>query len=434
MAYPKMPDFMRLTEAIRYYAQMKHEYGAKGIAPILRNAEQALKATVKEMQRLPVDRQLAEKEPSGLTDIRSLRPRGPRRMLDTIDDAQYAERLQGALLGRFAGCILGAIVEGWEIEAMASLAKQNGDDFPPKDYWSATPMPYVKRYDVSPRESFTRSKLDGVPVDDDLIYTQLGLLILEDYGPQFTLEDVGKAWLKYLPHAAGAEELALRNLRKGIPASKAAEIDNYWWYNIGGAIRSDPWGYVAPGWPEKAAELAWRDASISHRRQGIHAEMFFSATIAAALVMDNPIEALKIGLTEIPKDCSFARAVKWALKMAPQIRNYRQARAAVDKRFAGMDKVHSINNACLDIWGLSIGGRDFTRVIGETVAMGLDSDCTTATAGSIAGAIVGKKGIPEHWYRRFNNKAYSYITNHRLFHIDDLLKRFAKQARLIAKS
>ena len=110
--------------------------------------------------------------------------------------------------------------------------------------------------------------------------------------------------------------------------------------------------------------------------------MFFSAAIAAAFAVDDPVEALKIGLTEIPRACALAKAVRWALKTAPRIRNYKQARSEMEKRFKGMHQVHTINNACLTVWGITIGGRDFTRVIGETVAMGLDNDCTAATAGS----------------------------------------------------
>ena len=65
---------------------------------------------------------------------------------------------------------------------------------------------------------------------------------------------------------------------------------------IGADIRSDPWGYAAPGYPEKAAEFAWRDATISHRRNGIYGAMYFSAAIAAAFATGDPVEALEAGL------------------------------------------------------------------------------------------------------------------------------------------
>ncbi|MHC4873650.1 MAG: ADP-ribosylglycohydrolase family protein [Planctomycetota bacterium] len=67
--------------------------------------------------------------------------------------------------------------------------------------------------------------------------------------------------------------------------------------------------------------MAYKDAYISHRRQGIYGEMFFSAAIAAAFYTDDPVEALRIGLTEIPRSCALAKAVKWALKVSPEIKN-----------------------------------------------------------------------------------------------------------------
>ena len=174
--------------------------------------------------------------------------------------------------------------------------------------------------------------------------------------------------------------------------------------------------------------MAWHDAFLSHRRNGIYGAMFFAAAISAAFTVNDPVEALKIGLTEIPRECSLAKAVRWALRQAPRIKNYRQAREAVDRQFAGMHAVHTINNACLTIWGITIGGTDFTKVIGETVAMGMDNDCTAATAGSIVGAVIGKKQIPRHWYKSFNNTVHSYLNGKPKFKIDDVLKRFGKQA------
>ena len=73
-----------------------------------------------------------------------------------------------------------------------------------------------------------------------------------------------------------------------------------------------------------------------------------------------------------------------------------------------------------------------TRVIGQTVAMGLDNDCTAATAGSIVGAVVGRKGVPGHWHRNFHNTVLSYLNGKPKFRISDLVARFARQAERIA--
>ena len=428
MAYPKVPNYAALADQLALYSQLKHEYGADGIAPILARAEKAMSSALEELKELPIDKALAEKEPNSLAKIKKLRPHGPRKLWSALDTEVYAERLEGALLGRFAGCTLGAPVEFWTSEHMESWAREIGDAFPPVDYWSAIPEPQNLRYSVSRCDAYTRAKMDGVPVDDDITYTLLGLLVVEDYGLDFTIDDNAAAWLKYLPYACTAEDIALRNLKKGVPAKKAGEKKNPYCEWIGADIRSDPWGYMAPGYPEFAAEMAYRDAYLSHRRNGIYGEMYFSAVIAAAFTVDDPRDALQIGLSEIPRDCAMAQTVQWALKVAPAITNYQQAGAAVRQRFEGMHCVHTLLNACLTIWGITIGGRDFTRVISETVAMGWDNDCTAATAGSIVGAVVGKAGIPAHWYARFNNTVNSYLIDQQPFAITDLVQRFTAQA------
>ena len=56
-------------------------------------------------------------------------------------------------------------------------------------------------------------------------------------------------------------------------------------YNKLTDIRADPWGNMAPGWPEQAAPMAYRDAFPSHRRQGIFGEAFFFAAMASTLAV-----------------------------------------------------------------------------------------------------------------------------------------------------
>ncbi len=372
-------------------------------------------------------------EPDDLDEIRAKRPDGPGILWENFDPKRYADKVRGAFLARVAGCTLGAAVEGMPIERMEKIAAEGKMDFPPTDYWTWSPNPWDIRYNLSPFRDYLRQNIKHVPVDDDVTYTLLGLLILEDFGPEFTVEQVGKAWLKYLPMACTAEHVALENLKKGCSWKVAGLRDNPYTEWIGADIRSDPWGYAAPGWPEMAAELAYRDAYISHRHGGIYGEMYFAATIAAAFAVDDPITACEIGLTEIPRSSRVYQGVRWALDMADKVKDYKHARALVDEKFAGMHPVHTVNNAALTIFGLALGGRDVTAVIGNTVAMGYDNDCTAATAGSIVGAVVGAGEMPEHWYKPFHNKVRTYINGHEWFAIDDVVRRFGKAAQAVWK-
>ncbi len=425
--YPEpLADFER---RFNVWAQLKAETGAPGLAEKVAEIQAVLDEKLAELRALPDDPALRAAEPDDLPGIRALRPAGTRRYWTELPEATYRDRLEAAWLGRCAGNVLGSIVELWAPDQMARWADYLGDEFPPTDYWSAAERPRELKYETSLREDFTRSKMDGVPTDDDLIYTQLGLLILEDYGIDFSVDDVGAAWVKYLPVSPASPVLG--NLQAGVPAMQAGEVDNPTMFWIIGDIQSDPWGYAAPGYPELAAEFSWRNSTICSRRNGIYGAMYFSAAISAAFALGDPLAALEAGLAEIPADCVLARELRWALDAADGIKDYRDARAAVDERYAGMPRIHTINNAVLTVWGLSVGGDDFTKVIGETVAMGLDNDCTAATAGSIFGAAYGVDAIPEHWYKNFNNKSRSFLIGIDSFAIDDMLDRFTAQAHLV---
>ena len=208
-------------------------------------------------------------EPSDLEGIRALRPDGPRRMdLDLSDDA-LRDRILGAWLGRAAGCQLGKPVEGWLRERIDKYLESTGA-LPLDNY-----IPYTEGA-IHPRlKTSTRGNFDCMARDDDMDYPILGLLALERNGAGLTARDMANTWLDRMPFhfLYTAERVAYRNfVNLRWPPESAAWRNPYreW---IGAQIRADIFGYVAPGWPEKAAELAFRDASISHVKNGIYGEM-----------------------------------------------------------------------------------------------------------------------------------------------------------------
>lgn len=376
-------------------------------------------------------------EPDDLESVLALRPEGPRKLTDGVP-AGYAERLRGAFYGRMAGCTLGAALEFESVDAMKDWAEYFGDKYPLEDYWSRIKNPTDPHYIVGKKIDLTRGHMDAVPPDDDTIYTLLGLLTMEQYGPDFTQEDMAEIWKRYLPlgPAGGAhglrgcwwgERKMLTSLLGGMKLPEAGLYRNPNLQNIAAWTRADSFGYACPGNPEMAAKLAWKDASANHRRNGVYGSMFMAATIAAAFAVDDPMEAVRIGLTEIPKDCLFAEGIRWALEQ--KCANYREASDAVWARYAGMFNGSALTNALHVVKGLAIGGRDYTRVIGETVAMSGDNDCTGATAGSICGAVIGLKAIPEQWIRPFNGRMHIYLNEHpEYLPLEDVCNRFERLA------
>lgn len=433
----KYADFEKLQNStywLQEYGRLKCEQGdSEQVGAIMDELAAAIQAATDRIRALPGEAALEEKEPDTLEEIRKLRPTGPRRMTEH-QPGSIQEKMKGALYARIIGCLLGVPVEGWTMERIEGFSALTGQDFPPVDYY-----PYVEYGDLvnvygRPRSDYFREKMTFVPVDDDIIYTQIALLVLERYGTDFKTADMGAFWREHLPFACTAEEAALKNLAAGLSIDEVGTHENPFIEWIGAAIRSDGFGYAAAGYPEKAAAMAHADAYLSHRRNGIYGEMFLAAAQAAAFMCETPGEALRIGLSEIPAECRLAEDLRWALGAAENTKEFRQAVRLVRERFAGMSAVHTNNNLCLVVFGLILGEGDILQTLSLTVAMGMDNDCTAASAGSIVGAIAGFSQIPEYLYARFQDRCDTYLTGFGHFSINDMAERFtAINQKLLAE-
>ncbi|MBC8611619.1 ADP-ribosyl-[dinitrogen reductase] hydrolase [uncultured Ruminococcus sp.] len=408
----------KMDELVRYLC-LSAEYGCPTEGKNLFNEFQKnLNEILDQYQHLVLSQKDSD-EPDDLPTIQKLRPSGVRKMTSNFP-SDYRRRLEGAFYGRMAGCTLGAALEFEPVDKAKAWALRFGDNFPLTDYWSQVKDPEATHYIVGKKIDLTKGHMDAVPPDDDTIYTLLSLLLLEEYGFNFTQENMADIWKKYLPLERGekapgnrgcwwGERQMLQNLLDGMKLPEAGTFRNPNLQNIAAWTRADTYGYVCAGWPEKAAELAYRDASANHRRNGVYGSMFMAATIAAAFLVNDPIEAVKIGLTEIPKDCLFAQGIRWALEQQPK--DYQQAYDLVWKRYNGMFNGSALTNALHVVMGLQIGNCDFTKTIGETVAMSGDNDCTGATAGSIIGAVIGINHIPSHWVDPFQDRMHIYLND-----------------------
>lgn len=356
------------------------------------------------LDALAPDPTLVEREPSDLEGIRRKRPHGPRMMKLALSDEELADRLLGAWLGRAAGCTLGKPVEGWTREEIGTLLKRVGD-WPLARYFAPVPEGWEGRKWHPSQEGCLRGNIERMVRDDDMDYTLLGLHIMETHGPDFTSENVAWEWLVRLPYLQvyTAEREAYRNFILGIRPPGSATFRNPYREWIGAQIRADFWGYVAPGDPERAAEFAFRDAAVSHVRNGIYGEMWMAATIATAFATDDPEKAIRVGMGEIPSESRLAHALDETLAWCSLDGNPEKTRDRIEKAFGGYHPVHTINNAALVAMGLMYGHRDLGRTVCVAVAGGWDTDCNGASAGSVCGAMIGAKTLPYEWVGPLND-------------------------------
>jgi ADP-ribosylglycohydrolase len=181
---------------------------------------------------------------------------------------------------------------------------------------------------------------------------------------------------------------------------------------IGAQIRGDYFGYITPGNKELGAEYAFRDASISHTKNGIYGEMFASAMISAAADAENVIDVIKAGLAEIPSTSRLYEAVYDIINKYENGVTEEECISFIHNKYDEFDPhngVHTIPNALIVVIALLYGSGDFGKSICLAVQIGYDTDCNGATVGSIIGIRNGMGGIGEEWTKPVNGKLETSI-------------------------
>lgn len=427
-----MADWSNVRDLVKQEIVQRSEEGCDvaGFEERLESAKTVseLLQVYEDLQKLRVRADFPYVEPSHLGGIRACRPGASRRWQVKVDENLF-DRVYGAWLGRCAGCMLGKPVEGWSEEQIRKYLQGMGE-YPLKDYFPPPTDHLPEGVERPPHKVFCRGEFPHGMVDDDTNYTVLGLKIMEEKGPEFTTADVGWMWLQNLPfnHVCTAERRAYVNLVNRLPIDQVPLYLNPFREWIGAQIRADFWGYCAPGWPEKAAEFAYRDAALSHVKNGIYGEMFCAAAISAALVTDDIQEIITVALNEIPARSRLAETVKDCLKWRNECASWEEAFARMLETYYGKyNWVHTNNNLAIVLIALLFGWPDFEKVLGISVMQGMDTDCNGATAGSIIGAALGAKNIPDKWIKPLNGRLATTVIGFPLPEIEELAKRTMAQ-------
>jgi ADP-ribosylglycohydrolase len=343
-----------------------------------------------------------------------------------------ADRILGGWTGRMAGCLLGKPVEKIPREGIRAILESNGE-WPLSRYFTAEGVPaeVTERYawNRASRPTSLRENIVCMPEDDDINYPMLNLHVFEAHGEEFSTDDVATAWLQLMPVLSSftAERVAYQNLLDYLVPPESARHRNPYREWIGAQIRADLWGWVAPGDPARAAELAWRDARLSHTGNGIYGEMFLAAMVAAAFSSGDISEVIAHGLSVIPEDSRLAEAIRFVQGLPARTGDWEAAFDLLYAHYGHYHWVHTINNAALLAASLLYGQGDFERTICLAVMGGWDTDCNGASAGSIIATMQGRSAIPEKWAGPLANRVRSSLRGFDDSRIDGLADRTLAQ-------
>lgn len=380
------------------------------------------------VQSAPMAAGFSYLEPSDLEGIRELcRPYSFEQ--NTVTKSQLRDKIKGAWIGRISGCLLGKPVEGMRTEELHPLLRETGN-FPMHRYIKEAELTdeICDKIKFRLRGRTFPDNIECAPVDDDTNYTVLYQIIVDRYGRDFTPVNVASSWLKYQPKDAycTAERVAFRNFVNGYVPPVSGSYKNPYREWIGAQIRGDYFGYINPGDPKMAAEMAWRDGCISHVKNGIYGEMFAAAMIACAAVTDDIEDIIRGGLAQIPATSRLYEVVMKQLEDYHNGVDRKQCFAKIHERFdehSGHDWCHTISNALIVTASLLYGGGDYGKSICMAVETGFDTDCNGATVGSVLGMRNGSAAIGSEWTMPLNGQLDTSIFGVGRVKISELIEK-----------
>jgi ADP-ribosylglycohydrolase len=409
-------------------AQQGHAVdGLAGELEALPDSYDALAAFADRLRDLPLRADWPYVEPDDIDGIRAEWD-APSDATGNVDDA--GPRIEAAFFGRVAGCMLG---KPFEIDAtfedIRAALEPNGE-WPLSDYPTERSVRSLPRLQRQWAE-LVRERIDHVAPDDDINYTIIAMLLLEQHGVDFTHDDLRRLWLTNLPVAAtfGPERTTLLHMGIDSLADEAFDFagvlnpgDEY----CGALIRADAYGYACPGRPALAAELAHRDASLTHRRTGIYGAMFVAAAIATAFVAGDSLEIFRTAARFVPRRSRFAEAVDESLRDVTAAKDWIDGFERVRMRYGefGFCRIYQEIGTVMNSVRFAA---DVGDGICKQVMQGNDTDSFGATAGSIFGAFFGPGHLEAKWTEPFRDTVHTALA---MFHEQSLARIAGRMAQL----
>jgi ADP-ribosylglycohydrolase len=389
----------------------------------------------KKLSKLKLREEWEYNEPYSLEKIwEECDPKRPLSRIGSFNSELFSEKTKIAFLSSVCGCILGKPLEEFPCptyyEIKDSLMKAG--QWPLKNYISEEVLEYFGRRHRSWNETIDEN-IAFVASDDDITYKLIAMMLLEKHGLDFTKDNIRKIWIDYLPIYTtwGPERNIL--IKAGIYSLAPEEkydIDS--WGDIfnpgeeqcGAMIRVDPYGYACAGNPALAAELAWRDASFTHRKTGIYGAMFAAAAISTAYVAKDRMEIFEIALKFVPQRSRFYKIASDSLDRIKKASDFEEGYNSVHKTYEDygacriFQEIGTLMNTMKFAENISDG-------ICKQVIQGNDTDSFGAIAGSLLGAYFGEKCFDYRWIEKFNDNIYTTMGDFNERSLSKLANRMA---------
>lgn len=238
---------------------------------------------------------------------------------------------------------------------------------------------------------------------DDTEFALMTAKLLIEHEGNFTSDDVVNMWFKYvatedeLKRGGVSEVEACNNLRRGLRPPQSGMYNAYY-MSDGAAMRSGPIGIVCAGDPERAADLAYGDACVSHYREGIWGAQAVAVAVSLAMV-DADMEDIMEAIFKIaPPDSWFYETLNRAMNIVKEADgDIANAWMPLHNELFSTHR-STVAEALPEVFGcLMLENKSFKSGLILAGNFGRDADTIGAIAGAVLGAKYGAKNIPDKW-------------------------------------
>lgn len=311
-----------------------------------------------------------------------------------LSDRSLFEKIHAGWLAQIAGAALGTILEGYTAD---NIKEAFGD---------------VRNY---LREPST--------LNDDILFELAFIEAVLHRGKQVTSEDIGLEWVSRIIYFWTAEEVAFKNMKRGIMPPASAELNNPWNEWIGAQMRGSVCGLVAPNDPELAAKLAWKDGTISHINNGVLGEMFNAILTSLAFSETDTRELLKKTIQLIPAKSEYYTVIRFAYEACLNHNDWYDAWKKCEKKYERYNWIHTYPNAAAQVIALYYGGNSFDECMHISAMCGQDVDCNAGQIGTVYGIMFGYDAIDKKWTDPFKDQFESLCRGYEKTTISEIARR-----------
>jgi len=248
------------------------------------------------------------------------------------------------------------------------------------------------------------SDIRGSMWQDD-IYVQLTFLMsMDKYGTDAPAKKFQEMFAKAGYPLWHANMQARKNYYDSIfvPASGSPEY-NLHADDIDFQIEADYIGFMCPGMPRTASDIAQKIGHIMNYGDGVYGGIFVGALYSEAFFESDIIKIIENALRSIPAESDYSKIVTDVIKLHRQYpTDWKMAWKELQEKWGDVDicgagstfNIDAKLNGAFIVMGLLYGDGDPLKTLEITTRCGQDSDCNPSNAMAVLGVIKGFSGLP----------------------------------------